>query len=59
MKFHKNPSSGAELFHADEGMDIHDEAISATFHNSMNAPKNTKLCPIIITLGQLCSGPLI
>ena len=35
IKFHENPPSGRELFHADKQTDRHDEA----FRNFANAPK--------------------
>jgi hypothetical protein len=42
-KFHENPTSGAELFHADEQTDK--ATLTAAFHNFENARKNSTFLP--------------
>jgi len=40
IKFHEYPSSEAEMFHADRQTNM--TKLIATFHNSVNTPKNPR-----------------
>jgi hypothetical protein len=50
IKFHENPSSGAQLFHADRETDMKKPTVA--FHNFANTPKNQKVTFFIIK----CNG---